>query len=325
MSSAISRPKIAICSVDQSTKELRDMLAEHFEVIMKACKNEDELVEFASDADGIFIDLLPVSGRAIEKLSRCKAFVLYSVGYDYIDFAAAEKRGISVSHMPDYCVEEVADHAIALMLALIRKIFSGNSDVKGGIWDWVRLRPIKALRDSVLGIVGLGRIGSVVALRAKAFGMRVLECDPYIPPGREKVFGAEAVDVQTLLRESDVVSLHVPLTKETFKMIGEPELRSMKKTAYLINTCRGKVVDGKALYMALKDGWIAGAALDVLEEEPPESSDPLLTLPNVIVTPHSAFFSERSIKEKQGKVVQEFVRVFQGKQPRYRVQPSINQ
>lgn len=297
------------------------MLANHFEAKMKACKNEDELIEFAADADGLFVDLLPVTESAIERLPKCKAIVLYSDGYDYVDYAAAAKRGISVSNMPDYCVEEVADHAITMALALTRKLWQANADVKNRIWDWPRLRPIKALRDSVMGIIGLGRLGSVAALRAHAFGMRVLEYDPYIPAGREKVFVAEAVNLETLLRESDVVTIHVPLTKETHHMIAERELRAMKKTAYLINTSRGKVVDSLALCEALRDGWIAGAALDVLEEEPPEASDPLLALPNLILTPHSAFYSERSIKEKQRKVVEEFSRVLSGQPGRYRIQP----
>ncbi len=320
-----SRRKIAIGSVDESVEELRGMLAEHFDVVMKACKDEDELVGIAADADGIFVDLLPISAKGMDRLPRCKAIVLYSAGYDYIDIAAAEKRGISVSNMPDYCVEEVADHAISMALALMRKIFQANLDIKNGIWDWPRLRPMKALRDSVIGIVGLGRIGSVAALRAGAFGMRVLEYDPYIPPGREKVFGAESVDLENLLRESDVVSLHVPLTKETHHMIGERELRSMKRTAYLVNTCRGKVVDQSVLHKALKEGWIAGAALDVLEQEPPNPLDALLSLPNVLVTPHVAFYSVRSSKDKQSKVVEEFKRVLEGKPPRYRVQPPIYQ
>jgi D-3-phosphoglycerate dehydrogenase len=297
------------------------MLAQQFNVKMKACKNEDELIEFAADADGIFVDLFPVTENAIERLPKCKAIVLYSDGYDYVDYAAAAKRGISVSNMPDYCVEEVADHAITMALALTRKIWQANADIKNKIWDWPRLRPINALRDSVIGIIGLGRIGSAAVLRANAFGMRVLEYDPYIPPGREKVFGAEAVNLETLLKESDIVTIHVPLTKETHHMIAERELRSMKKTAYLINTSRGKVVDTLALYKALNDGWIAGAALDVLEEEPPKASDPLLALPNLIFTPHSAFYSERSIKDKQKKVVEEFSRVLSGQPGRYRIHP----
>ena len=297
------------------------MLAQYFDVEMKACKTQDELVEFAADADGIFVDLFPVSKGAIEKLPKCKAIVLYSDGYDYVDYGAAAKRGISVSNMPDYCVEEVADHAVAMALAFTRKLWQANADIKNKTWDWPRLRPIKALRDSVVGIIGLGRIGSVAALRARAFGMRVIEYDPYIPPGREKIFAAEAVDLETLLTESDVVTIHVPLTKETHHMIAERQLRTMKKTSYLVNTSRGKVIDSLALYKALKDGWIAGAALDVLEEEPPEASDPLVALPNLIVTPHSAFYSERSIKDKQEKVVEEFCRVLSGQPGRYRIQP----
>jgi len=314
-----SRPKIAIGSVDDSTEELRVALARYFDVVMKGCKDEDELVEIADDADGILVDLLPITAKAIERLPKCKAIVLFTTGYDYVDIAAAEKRRITISYMPDYCVEEVADHAMAMACALMRKMLQANLDIKNGVWDWARLRTIKAFRDSVMGIVGLGRIGSVVALRAKAFGMRVLEFDPYAPPGREKVFGAEAADLDTLLENSDILSLHVPLTKETYHMVGEKQLRLMKKTAYLVNTCRGNVVDQDALYRALKEGWIAGAGLDVLEEEPPNPSDPLIAMPNVIVSPHVAFYSDRSIKEKQSKVVQEFLRVLRGQTPRYGV------
>lgn len=317
------RPKVALCNVDESIEKLRDMLAKHFDVKMKACKNEEEIIEFAKDADGIFVDLLPIRKSTIEKLPNCKAIVLYSDGYDYVDYTTAAKRGISVSNMPDYCVEEVADHAITMGLALVRKLLQANADVKNNVWDWPRLMPIKAFRDSVMGIIGLGRTGSVAALRARAFGMRVLEYDPYIPPGREKVFGAEAVDLETLLKESDIVTLHVPLTKETHHMIGENQLRAMKKTACLVNTSRGKVVETRVLYRALKEGWIAGAALDVLEEEPPKPSDPLLSLPNLILTPHVAFYSERSIEDKQRKVVEEFLRVLIGQPARYKVQPAI--
>jgi len=323
MSKEGSRSRIALCSVDESVVKLRDMLAKHFDVDMKACKNEEEVVEFAADADGIFVDLLPVSKSAVEKLPKCKAIVLYSVGYDYVDYTAAAKRGISVSYMPDYCVEEVADHSITMALALTRKLFQANAAIKNKIWDWPRLMPIKAFRDSVIGIVGLGRLGSVAALRASAFGMRILEYDPYIPLGREKIFGAAAVDLETLLKESDIVTLHLPLTKETYHMIGEAQLRTMKKTAYLVNTSRGKVIDSVALYRALKEGWIAGAGLDVLEDEPPTASDPLLSLPNLILTPHAAFYSERSIAEKQRKVVEEFLRVLNGQPARYKVEPAI--
>jgi D-3-phosphoglycerate dehydrogenase len=317
------RPKVALCSVDESIEQLRDMLAKHFDVKVKACMNERELVEFAADANGILVDLLPVTKRAVERLPNCKSIVLYSAGYDYVDYVAATERGITVSNMPDYCVEEVADHAIAMALALARKLFQANSDVKNKVWDWPKLRPIKAFKDSVIGIIGLGHTGSVAALRARSFGMRVLEYDPYIPPGREKIFGAEAADLELLLRESDIITLHVPLTKETHHMIGESQLRAMKKTAYLVNTSRGKVVDTTSLCRAAKEGWIAGAALDVLEEEPPDASDPLLSLPNIILSPHTAFYSERSIEDKQKKVVEEFLRVLNGRPARYKVQPAI--
>jgi D-3-phosphoglycerate dehydrogenase len=298
------------------------MLAKHFDVKAKACNNELELIEFAADADGILVDLLPVTKKAVERLPKCKAIVLYSAGYDYVDYTAAAEHGITVSNMPDYCVEEVADHAITMALALARKLFQANADVKNKVWDWPRLRPIKAFKDSVIGIVGLGHTGSVAALRARSFGMRVLEYDPYIPPGREKVFGADAVGLEFLLRESDIITLHVPLTKETYHMIGENQLRAMKKTAYLVNTSRGKVVDTVALYRAVKEGWIAGAALDVLAEEPPQPSDPILSLPNIILSPHTAFYSERSIEDKQKKVVEEFLRILNGRPARYKVQPA---
>jgi D-3-phosphoglycerate dehydrogenase len=298
------------------------MLAKHFDVKAKACNNELELIEFAADADGILVDLLPVTKKAVERLPKCKAIVLYSAGYDYVDYTAAAEHGITVSNMPDYCVEEVADHAITMALALARKLFQANADVKNKVWDWPRLRPIKAFKDSVIGIVGLGHTGSVAALRARSFGMRVLEYDPYIPPGSEKVFGADAVDLDFLLRESDIITLHVPLTKETYHMIGENQLRAMKKTSYLVNTSRGKVVDTVALYRAVKEGGIAGAALDVLAEEPPQPSDPILSLPNIILSPHTAFYSERSIEDKQKKVVEEFLRILNGRPARYKVQPA---
>jgi D-3-phosphoglycerate dehydrogenase len=324
MESDILQDKIAICSINDSTKQIRETLAQHFDVKMKHCANEEELIAFAKDADGILIELQPLSSEAIQQLSKCRLIVVNSVGFDHVDVAAAREKGIVVSNMPDYCVNEVADHAVALMLALTRKVFQGSSDVRNGLWDWARLRPINALRGEVLGIVGFGRIGSAVAVRAKAFGMKVIENDPYIPPGREKAFDVESVNFRTLLMESDIVTLHVPLTRETLSMISEGELRAMKRTAYLINTSRGKVVEHEALRRALAEGWIAGAGLDVLDEEPPGHSYALFNAPNLIITPHSAFLSEQSLKEKGRKVVEEFRRVLRAESALYSVNVSNN-
>jgi len=249
------------------------------------------LIEVVKDADGLLVTLNvePVTRRVIEAAPKLKVIARHGVGYDNVDVKAATERGIVVTIAP-VNIETVADMTFALLLCLARKICQADWYVKSKKWT-VR-DPFLFMGVDVwgktLGIIGSGRIGRAVARRAKAFGMRVIYYDIYRNEVAEKELGVEYRPLEELLRESDFVTIHVPLTKETHHMIGEKELKMMKPTAILINTARGPVIDTNALVKALKEGWIAGAALDVFEQEPLPLDHPLLELDNVILTPHIA-------------------------------------
>jgi phosphoglycerate dehydrogenase-like enzyme len=214
-----------------------------------------------------------------------------------VDIAAAASRGIPVSNVPDYATEEVADHAIALTLALVRQIRPFTRHVAGGGWEWSAGAGARRLRELTFGIVGCGRIGTATALRARALGFRVVFYDPYLPPGFERGLGLERADtLEQLLASSDVVSLHVPLTGETRGLFGPAQFAAMRPGSWFVNTSRGAVVRHEALAAALSNGTLAGAGLDVLEKEPAGALD-LLAFPNVLVTPHAAFYSVESLEE----------------------------
>lgn len=279
-------------------------------------KTEEGLIEALRDADGILNESITITRRIIESLEKCRIIVRYGVGYDNVDVDAATERGILVCNVPDYCIDEVADHTMALILALNRKLLQLDGAVKAGAWDWKLFQPIRPLKDAVLGILGFGRIGAAVAERARSFGLKIVASDPYVSDEKLRSQKVEPLSLAALLEASDIVSLHVPLTKETYHMLGEGELRRMKKTAYIVNTSRGALIDSRALYKALSEGWIAGAALDVWEVEPPRKEEPLLRLPNVIATPHIAWYSEESLKRLQVRAAEEVARVLRGEKPR---------
>jgi D-3-phosphoglycerate dehydrogenase len=283
------------------------------------CKTEDELIRACKGADGILTTLAPMTRKVIMELDKTKIIARHGVGYDNVDISAATEKGIMVTNVPQYGKEEVADHAITLVLAAVRKIPQFEKLVREGRWkEWVppNLRPILCLEFIVLGVVGVGRIGQQVARKARsAFGMRVLAFDPYLPKEKMMEMEVEPVDLETLLKSSDVVSIHCPLTKETYHLIDEPQLRLMKKTAFLVNTARGAIVNGDALCRALKERWIAGAAVDVLEKEPPNLENPLLRLDNVIITPHVAGYSEFAYEDLLIKAAEEVGRVLRGELP----------
>jgi phosphoglycerate dehydrogenase-like enzyme len=260
----------------------------------------------------------------VAEAQRCRIIVRCGVGFDAVDIRAAGAHGIPVCNVPDYGVDEVADHAIMLMLACNRGLLRVERTTRFSLapWDKRAVASVPRLAGQTMGIVGLGRIGSATAVRAKALKMRVIACDPYLRPGTEKVLGVELTDLPTLLAESDVVSLHTPLTEETRKMIDERALARMKPTALLINTSRGAVVDVDALAQALRTGRLAGAGIDVLPTEPPQADLPLIKLwqqqqgepfVNLIITPHTAFYSDAGMVEMRIKAAQEIARALRGK------------
>lgn len=265
----------------------------------------------------------------ISRLRRCRVIVRGGVGFDNVDLAAARELGIPVCNVPDYGVDEVADHAIGLMLALNRGWVRVERSLRRSLvpWDKRAVEPVPRLAGQTLGIVGLGRIGAATARRAQALRMKVIASDPYLRPGLEKVFDVRMVDLDTLLRESDVVSLHTPLTDETKGMINAAALARMKPSALLVNTARGAVVDTDALAAALSEGRIAGAGIDVLPVEPADPQQRLVQLwqanteppINLILTPHTAFYSESAVEEIRVKASREVARVLRGEPPLNRV------
>jgi D-3-phosphoglycerate dehydrogenase len=285
------------------------------------CKTEDEVIDVARDANGVIAQYATVGAKAIGAFTRCQVIARYGTGVDIVDVDAATRRGILVTNVPnDWCENEVADHAMALLLAVGRKICAYDQACRAGTWQWQTGYPIHRLRGSVLGLLSFGAIAQAVAARARGFGMRVITHDPYLPAPEISARGATPVSFGALLEQSDYLVVQAPLTKETHHLIGEPELRRMKPTAFLVNTARGPIVSDDALYRGLREGWIAGAGLDDIEEEPAKQRDwkpvnPLLTLPNIVVTPHAAYYSEEAIHTVRDFAAHEVVRVLTGQPP----------
>jgi D-3-phosphoglycerate dehydrogenase len=286
---------------------------------------EDEIISAAGEADVIITVGARMTRRVIENLPRLAAVIRYGVGYDTIDVEASTDNHVLVVNIPDFCFEEVANHALALLLACAKKIVYFNNLVKQGRWVEAKaaLAPMGRIHGETLGLVGCGNIGRTVARKAQCLNLKVLGYDPYVDKALAREAGIQLVDLSQLLHESDYVSLHPLLNQETRHMIGEKELNQMKRSAFLINTARGPVVDEKALVRALQDKRIAGAGLDVFEKEPVEPDNPLLKMDNVEVLPHSAFYSDVSSVRLRISVGQEAARIASGKWPKNVVNKSV--
>lgn len=271
------------------------------------------VVEAVRGADAVMVRETPITAEAIEAMTRCKVIVRYGVGVDNIDLAAARRRRIYVANVPDYGSEEVSDHALALLMSVARRVTQRDRDVRRGVWGVGHRQPIRSFRGRTLGIVGFGRIGRAFHRKASALGFaRTLVFDPYVKTPEP---GIELVSIDDLCREADAISLHVPLTEETRRLINADRFSLMKPGVILVNTARGGVVDEQALVEALRSGRIAGAGIDVFEEEPVPLDHPLLGFENVVVTDHTGWYSEESVTELQTKATQEVVRVFRGERP----------
>jgi D-3-phosphoglycerate dehydrogenase / 2-oxoglutarate reductase len=279
------------------------------------------ILQIARGADALLVTYARISADMIRQMARCRIIARFGIGVDNVDIAAATDAGIVVTRVPDYCIDEVSDHTLALLLALVRKIPFANSRAHAGRWEMSAVVPIHRLRGRVLGLVGFGRIPQLVAPKAKAFGLKVVTCDPYAPREISTAAGVERVDFAELVKVSDYISIHTPLMPETAGLFNAEVFRQMKPTAYLINTARGPIVDEVALAHALEAGQLAGAALDVLSQEPPTAS-PLLGRSNVILTPHMSFYSVESLVELQTKAAEEVVCVLTGRVPRNPVNPE---
>lgn len=286
-----------------------------FEFVTGQCRTGAEVAELCRDADAVLTQWAPVTAEAIASLRKCKIIVRYGIGVDNVDLEAAKQRNIPVVNVPDYAVQEVADHTLSLMLAIVRKIPQIDRQVRRGVWEISPCRPIMGLQDKVLGVAGFGNISRAVVQRAKAFGLTVIAYDPFVHESVFNSFGVEKADWQTLLSRSDIVSVHMPLTKETKHIFNAEAFRAMKNTSFLVNTSRGGTVETPALIDALQNGEIAGAALDVLEQEPIPADSPLLQMEQCLVTSHCAWYSESSLLRLQEYAALEIKRLFSGEHP----------
>jgi len=279
--------------------------------------NADDVVAVAKDADAVLVTYAKLTREVLTQFTRCKAIGRFGLGVDNIDLVAAKEKGMAVNYVPDYCIREVSDHAMALLLALIRKIPLSNKLVQSGRWEMPAVVPIRRIEGTALGLVGFGHIPRLVAPKAQAFGIRVIACDPYAKPEVFKTAGVESVDFDTLLQSSDYVSVHAPLLAATRGMMNAAAFAKMKKGAYIVNTARGPLIDEPALVAALDSGQIGGAGLDVVASEPLAKDSPLLGRDNVIISPHTAFYSIEALNELQTKCATDVARVLSGEKAVY--------
>ena len=321
----MSGPLVAVAdspfpSLDPAKEALSRVDAE---LKMAAEPTPDGILAVARDADAVLVTYAKITGEMIGEMKTCKSIGRFGIGVDNIDIAAATAAGIVVTYVPDYCFDEVSDHAMALLLDLARKVSFSNSLVQGGRWEMPAVAPLYRLRGRTLGLVGLGNIPQMVVPKAQAFGLKVVAFDPYIAKDKADGLGVELMELDALLATSDYVSVHAPLTPETKHLIGAEAFKKMKPTALLVNTARGPLVDTDALAVALDKGEIGGAALDVVPVEPLPADSPLLNRDNLILTPHTAFYSVDALLDLQSKAAQDVARVLAGERPVYPVNPDV--
>lgn len=303
-----------------SSRDYSDLIAEMEKIdaeleMLPRLETEGDVIEHARDADALIVSHSPITRNVLGELKNCKVVLRTGVGYDVIDVPAATELGITVINIPDLWIREVANHALALLMAWSRKIVTLHNEVQSGIWRPRVPGPTGALHGETIGIVGLGNIGSAFAKRVAALEMNVIACDPYVEDARFAALGVERVSLDELAGRSDYISVHTLLNDETYHIINESFLKQMKPSAFIINTSRGPVVDESALIRALEEKWIAGAALDVREDEPPAADSPMLKMDNVIVTPHAAYFSDPAVAQIPKRCGEEVARVLTGQKP----------
>jgi D-3-phosphoglycerate dehydrogenase / 2-oxoglutarate reductase len=289
------------------------------ELVVLDDSSVESVRENARDADGLLNTYVPIDRETLTHLERCKVIARYGIGVDNVDLSAARDRGVVVTNVPDYCVDEVADHTMSLLLAGARKIVTGHAHTIAGGWGIDPMRPVHRLRGRTLGLIGFGNIARGVAARAQPFGLDVVTYDPYVADEiLESMRVSRAASLEELLGASDIVSVHVPLMEETRGLIGERALERMRPGALLLNTSRGPIVDVDAVLAALRKGGLGGAGLDVFPTEPPNAAA-FEGVDNLVVTPHAAFYSDEAITESQTKASSCIVAVLKGEEPRYRV------
>ncbi len=305
----------------------REIIEQHSaKLIVTQSKNIDELIPLTENADVIINTYLELSGeKFFSTLKKCRGIVRHGIGVDTIDIKTATRHGIMVVNVPDYCLEEVSDHAIACMLALIRKLMISDRHVRSGEWEFNFIKPIHSISNMTVGIVGMGRIGRLTAKKTAIFGPKLIFTDPYIKDdiSIDNVI-IKKVDLEELADKSDVILIHAPATSETYHMFNKKIFDLMDRKPIIINCARGSLIDTNALIYALENGQISGAALDVIEGVPPLAKDsPLLSFENLILTPHCAWYSEEALSNLQRMVAEEVVRILKGEKPRSLVNPDV--
>ncbi|MBO8173331.1 MAG: C-terminal binding protein [Bacillaceae bacterium] len=288
--------------------------------VKSQCKTEAEVIKEARDADAILNQYAPITRNVIESLEKCKVISRYGVGVNTIDIEAARNKNIIVTNVPDYGVEEVSNHTLALLLSWARKVPLLNNQVKSGRWDFKQAIPIFRFDKKILGVLGFGRIPRRFVEKAHPLGFyKIIAYDPFVSEEEMAESGVEKAALEEVIQQSDFLSIHVPLTEDTYHLLDRDMFQLMKNNAVIINTARGPIIDEKALVEAIKQGEIAGAALDVAEEEPMPSDSPLLKMDQVILTPHSAWYSEEAMEELRTKAARNIVEVLKGLDPSYPV------
>ncbi|MCW3975002.1 MAG: hydroxyacid dehydrogenase [Candidatus Bathyarchaeota archaeon] len=323
----MNRAKVLIAEQLPNLEDDIKILSSYAEVKLSPSTSEEVLCREIADVDLLLVVYVKVNSRIIDSAPKLKGIVRFGIGIDNIDVQIATSRKILVVNIPDYAIDTVAEHAFALLISLARKITVADRVMRTKKWgNWTSPSKLYLgidLKGKTLGIVGMGRIGRSLARKAEAFGMNLLAFDPYLEQEQLDDIKVKLTGLRILLKESDFVSIHVPHTPETRGLIGENQLRIMKKTAYIINTSRGPLIDEKALMKALKKKWICGAGLDVYEKEPPALNNQLLKLENVILTPHIAWYTEEASKRLEKLAIQRTVELLQGKIPKTVVNPEV--
>ncbi|WP_052427620.1 C-terminal binding protein [Neobacillus niacini] len=264
-----------------------------------------DLPEYAPCADGVIVQVgFNCGEEIISQLDTCKVMATYGVGYNHIDLTAANRKGIPVCNVPDYCIEEVSDHTVALVLAVVRRIKSYGNQVRNGHWDALDTMPIKRIKDMTIGLLGFGRIARAVAYKLRSFGPRLIAHDKYVHREEFAEYGVVPVSREQLIQQSNLLSLHIPLTPETENILNLENMKLMPKGAFIVNTCRGGVINEDDLLSLLESGHLGGAGLDVLKQEPPNADYPLLNMSELLITPHASYISESSVDELRKRTCQ---------------------
>ncbi|TCS80125.1 C-terminal binding protein [Pectinatus cerevisiiphilus] len=282
---------------------------------LKQCHTEDDIINECKNAQAFIVQYAPITKKVMEHLPELKMIVRYGVGVDNVDIPEATKRGIQVCNVPDYGMNEVADHALALMMAFTRKIVLMNDFTKNQKWDYVRSIPIHRASSQTVGVVGLGRIGKNFAIKAHALGYNIIGFDPYYKESKETAF-IKALPLEEVIMQADIISLHIPADGNK-NLFNKDVFKKMKKTAILLNVARGGIINEDDLYDALKSGEIGGAGIDCVANEPMNPGNKLFKLDNYIATPHMAWYSEESAQELNRKVAEEAVRFLKGEKVHY--------